>query len=263
MKNSTKKIILIITLIITTCIIACNDESPIAETRNVLGVSSNNDNIVALFRVCSWHRWHSDNITTKGLEPPYYLLSSNHCWAYISDGVRFVNPALINCNGEPMMKLEDGQYEYSNHNGHLSSIHWNVNNILGHSYNFTDVNISKIVFTNINNDDTLDISQGLNIQYTGRFEDICSILVTIRYDYYLGFADERIFRFDKFFPNNGSIVLTAEDLASFPTSIDGLPSRGYIELSHKKYVEEEFRGRTVAKLFETSMLTWVTLKRDF
>ena len=248
-------------------ITSCNDESPINGIQHILGVSSDNDQIVALFRVCSWHNWNYDFIghPDEMFGPPY-IKHSNYSWAYISDGVKFVNPASISCNGVPMKKLEDGQYEFfdGGGNGHLTRINWNVNNILGHTYNVTDANLPKIIFTNIHNDDVIDISRGLNIQYTGNVEEVESILVRIQYNYYVGFSNEhRMFRFEKFFPNNGNIVLTEDDLASFPVStIDAsYPAAGYIELWHKKYIEEEFYGRTIAKVYETSMLIWATFVR--
>jgi len=259
-----KKIFLPI-IVLFFLITACNDDDllPINSILNVLGVSSSNDDVVCLFRICSWHRWHRD-FNSQGNYGSWYLSSNNYCWAYISDGFQFVNPASINCNGVPMIRLEDGQFEYHNNVGHLSLINWNIINMLGATYNETDTNLPMIDFTSIRNGDTINVSQGLNIQYTGTVDGIDSILVTFDYNYYVGYSNEvNYYRFEKLFPNDGNIVLTANDLQYFPVStIDAtFLASGSIELFHKKYVEEEFNGRTIAKVYETSMLIWATFVR--
>jgi len=264
-----KSILIPVMVLVITLFTGCKEDSPVtvSKFRDILGFGGdNNEEIVALFRVCSWHRWHSNIVDSpEGFGPPY-VLSNNYCWAYISDGNgRFVDPVSITCNGNSMQKLEIGQYEYRSNIGHLTNIDWYVENILGHTYQISDQNLPKIDFLNINNDDTLDISNGLHINYSGYLGGDSEILLTIKYHYYVGFSNElHSYRFDKFFPNNGNIILTLADLESFPLStIDAsYLATGYIELRQNKYEEEEFNGKFIGKIYETSMLTWITFERE-
>ena len=263
-----KKSILIIVIALTINVFtSCKEDSPVTTVsgiRNSLGFGTNDEEIVALFRVCSWHRWHSDIVDSpEGFGPPY-VLSNNYCWAYISDGTwRFVDPNSITCNGNSMKRLETGQYEYHSNIGHLSEIEWYIEDILGYKYYVKDKNLSKIEFINFNNDDTLEINDEIFVEYTGNLGDVEGVFVSVYISYYEdgSYTTRKFFDHTQFYPNTGKIVITREELEPVLLTIDkSRIAGGYIELKHIKYEEENHNGKLIGKLFETSMLNWFYLK---
>jgi hypothetical protein len=260
-----QKSILILIVAIFVAVTSCKEEShPIGGIKRILGFGNANDDIPhCLFRICSASDWTTSDMLIPGHNGNPYFYSENYCWVYLSDGIDFRDPALITCNGSTMDRLEKGQYEYYQMPGHISTIDWHITGFLGYTYTATDVNLPSLAMTNINYNDTLYKSEGINIKYDGYLGGDDSILVKIYYTYYFGVTVNSLDRysFDKYVPDNGNIVLTPSDLASFPTSIIGSQvAYGTITLHRKKYVEEDFNGMTFGKLYETSTTNSVNIK---
>jgi hypothetical protein len=262
-----QKAILILTILMFIAISSCDDEIP-SPVGDIMGVLGYNDADIpdCLFRIGSVSMW-----TTADMIPGHngkpYLYTETYCWAYLSNGIDFIDPTSITCNGSSMERLYKGQYEFwqkaDNMSGHLTNINWHITELLGHTYTASDTNLPPLFITNMKYGDTLNKSQGINIQYEGYLGGNDSITIGISYFYYLGLNYEDVghYSFRKKVPDNGSIILTEGDLASLPTSIaETRMAFGDIGLSRCKYVEENFNGRTFAKLYETSFSYDVYIK---
>ena len=208
----------------------------------------NADDVACFFKISSQIYWKGVNEVEK----------SNFAWAYISDGLTFLNLSDIKCNGEQMRDISEGiggQYEYVLMDDYLRTINWEMSNYIGANYYKTDTNFPEIVITNVVIGDTISVSDGININYTGYcggssgfIEVYVNMFVKDPISGTIGEYKTRTVTSD-----DGNVYISPQQLRNdFPIISSSNGAYGItIQLYRSRFEVENFNGKMFVKQYET------------
>jgi hypothetical protein len=267
-----KLLVATVCLVVALSVSSCTDDAnPAGVGRTMKGIMnlagvSDSETPDCIIRVLSDTRWLNDSFSAEANPGVFgHQRKVTYCWLYTTDGMNFVNPTSAKCNGNLMDAMAEdgtpGQFQYTENN-YLQTLNWNIDGYCGQDYSSIDSNAPEIVVSNLTYLDTVDLSQGININYTGSTNsETDSITFGISYRTMNASGYLETVNFDKRLPDNGTIVIPASELSNLPPvykRTDG--SRGVdgaVVIVRYSMEEEDFNGKTIAKLYETHWSAWM------
>ncbi len=259
MRKKTNIKILALVFMLSTIILSlnsCKDDTPVVNSTEVLRTITTDentpDNTVAAFVI-------SSSINVPIQDSPY----RNYVWGYLTNGISsFIKPQSITCNGQTMEYMgadpdEGGQYQAAFLDHYPTTISLNVQDYLGANYVNTSNNLPALSLVDVNLNDTINISNGLNLQYSGVIENGNGMEFVLSPDKIDGETALLVgtYTLHKFYSaESGSITIPASEIATFPSG------RYNVVLYHSKFVHETFGEYNIVKRYQARYWNQIYIK---